>query len=161
ASGMLWYWVETDEGTRGWAVGEFLAPVYNGGGSADFADGDGVRVVGGTLNFRESPGIDGALRFVLDDGTGAVVTDAPVSADGYTWYEIFNFGIGRGWVAGEFLVLDSGISMCEGGGECDDPQDAGDTVTVVTDYLNLRSQPGTNATVLAVLPNGTVGEYTG
>jgi uncharacterized protein YgiM (DUF1202 family) len=160
AAGFSWYRVETGSGSVGWVAGLYLA--YPGGdGIVGFSQGDTVRVVDGSLNVRSEPGLDSSVKSVLEDGSALVVMDGPVAADGYTWYEVRNFGIAPGWVAGEFLVYDDGISMCEGGAECDNPQEEGDTVTVVTDFLNLRSQPGIDATVLAVLPNGTVGEYTG
>ena len=31
-----------------------------------------------------------------------------VSADGYTWYQVFNYYYGEGWVAGELMTLDPG-----------------------------------------------------
>lgn len=160
AAGFSWYRVETGGGSVGWVAGLYLA--YPGGdGIVGFSEGDTVRVVDGSLKVRSEPGLDSSVESVLEDGSALVVMDGPVAADGYTWYQVRNFGIVPGWVAGEFLVYDDGISMCEGGGACDDPQQEGDSVTVVTDYLNLRSQPGTNATILTVLSNGTGGTYTG
>jgi uncharacterized protein YgiM (DUF1202 family) len=99
ADGYDWYQLDTDLGT-GWAAGEFL--VYP---SEGIAVGDTVSVVDGTLNLRDDAGLAANLIDQLPDGTVLDVTDGPVSADGYTWFEVSNDDFGPGWVAGEFLQI--------------------------------------------------------
>jgi uncharacterized protein YgiM (DUF1202 family) len=83
------------------------------------------------------------------------VVDGPIIQDGYTWFQVRNFG-GWRWVAGELLVEDPDIVFCDGQGPCED-FDAGDEFVVVTDLLNLRSSAGTDGRVIDTLPYGTVG----
>lgn len=101
ADGYDWYQVDTDLGT-GWAAGEFLVLPAD-----EIEVGDTVRVVDGTLNLRDNAGIDADVLDTLPDGTVLDVTDGPTSADGYTWYEVSNDDFGPGWVAGEFLEIET------------------------------------------------------
>ena len=45
-------------------------------------------VVASTLNVRTSPDTGAAVVTTVDAGTLLAITDGPVSADGYTWYEV-------------------------------------------------------------------------
>jgi uncharacterized protein YgiM (DUF1202 family) len=102
ADGYDWYELDTDLGI-GWAAGEFLVEA-----SDAIEVGDTVSVVDGNLNLRDDAGLDAEVIDVLPDGTQLEVTDGPVSADGYTWFEVANDDFGPGWVAGEFLQVDNG-----------------------------------------------------
>jgi uncharacterized protein YgiM (DUF1202 family) len=103
-----WYEVEIDRDTTGWVAGEFLGLFDDSGdsGDADFEIGDGVRVAVDGLNFRADPGLDADVIDTLDLDSLMLVEDGPVSADGYTWYQVFNFYYGEGWVAGELVTLE-------------------------------------------------------
>jgi N-acetylmuramoyl-L-alanine amidase len=101
ADGYDWYQLDTDLGT-GWAAGEFLAAPTDA-----IAVGDTVTVVDGTLNLRDDAGLSANVIDQLPDGTVLEVSDGPVSADGYTWFEVSNDDFGPGWVAGEFLEVNA------------------------------------------------------
>jgi uncharacterized protein YgiM (DUF1202 family) len=114
--------------------------------AADFSIGDTAVVNTDRLNLRANAGLDADVLTVLESDTLATVTDGPVDADDYTWYEL-DLGDGTvGWAAADFLALaaaqDPGLS-------------AGDVVEVTGGSLNLRADAGLDADVLAVMANGT------
>jgi uncharacterized protein YraI len=145
ANGYTWYELNYVGGTTdGWVASDFLALASTGGG---FAVGDIVAVDSGPLNVRSGPGTGYAVIDTLTAGNQGVVLDGPVSADGYTWYQLnYSFGGYVGWVAGEYL------SYAGGGGIA-----IGDNVTVTTNSLNVRSGPGTGYAVIDSLNSGDRG----
>jgi hypothetical protein len=160
ADGYDWYQVTSsgDVAVDGWVVGDFLEPAPGG----EFPQGTGVRVVGGSLNVRDAPSLSGNVFTTVPEGTTFTAGD-PTFADGYTWYKVHSFGIvlplpsNQGWVAGDFLVADPGVTGCEGQGPCPSGLGIGDGIRVVTDSLNLRDAPVLDAAVVAVLPTGVQG----
>lgn len=145
ADGYIWYQLEYVGGTsNGWVASDFLSLGSTGGG---FAIGDIVAVDSVNLNVRSGPGTGYAVIDTLYAGDQSVVLDGPVSADGYTWYQVsYSYGGYTGWVAGEFLyyVSGGGISI-------------GTTVYVTTDVLNVRTGPGTGYAVQDTLYYGVEG----
>ena len=130
ANGYEWnlVWVDAT-GNTGYVASIFLAPVSGGA----FSIGDTVFVDTNALNVRSGPGVDYLVIDTIVDGTNGLVVDGPVVASGYTWYELdYVGGASDGWVAGDFLSLGS-----TGGGFA-----IGDTVSVTSGYLNIRSGPG-------------------
>jgi len=111
--------------------------------------GEKAFVAAESLSYREGPGLDAAVLDLLPYGTTGVITDGPVTADGFTWFEfdIDGYGATPGWVAGEFLATDEGSS--DGTGFA-----IGSEVIVAVDGLNLRDAPGLDGGVIAPLPLG-------
>lgn len=109
--GHNWYEVSLAEESTGWVAGEFLQAVDSGSGdstaSAAFAVGDAVTVAVDGINFRAEAGTDADVLDTLDLNALFIVRDGPVSADGFTWYKVFNYYYGEGWVAGELLTASS------------------------------------------------------
>ena len=138
--GYDWYNVETDDGTTGWAAGEYLSPVGTGDG---FPVGTEVYVSTDYLNIRDAPRLDSNVMDLAQWGDTGATTAEPVWADGYEWYEVQFDNRIPGWVAGEFLSF--GVSS--------DIQ-VGDLVMVDTDALNIRDDAGLNANVLDTLTYG-------
>jgi len=103
AGGYDWYRLDAMDQSLGWVAGEFLAPADDSGGG--FPDGARVAVNTDLLNVRSAPGLGGAVVNTLPEGYQAFISDGPVAADGYTWYQVDAMGQTLGWVAGEFLVL--------------------------------------------------------
>jgi uncharacterized protein YgiM (DUF1202 family) len=107
ADGFNWYEVEIDDQTSGWVAGEFLTA--SGGsstGALNFGVGDAVRAGVEDLNFRAEAGLDADMLDTVTFDALFLVQDGPVSADGYTWYQVFNYYYGEGWVAGELMTLE-------------------------------------------------------
>ena len=111
--------------------------------------GEEAFVVVEELSYRDGPGLDSAVIDLLPYGTTGVITDGPVTMDGYTWFEfdIDGYGAPPGWVAGEFLATEEGSS--DGTGIA-----IGSEVIVAADDLHLRDEPGLAGATLAVLPIG-------
>ena len=111
---------------------------------SDYAIGASVAVASETLTYRAEPGVDAAALLVLLQGERGTITDGPVIADGYTWYELsmVDYADTPGWVAGEFLT--------PGG----DGAPQGSTLVVELDGLNLRAAPGLDGPIVAALPAG-------
>ena len=107
--------------------------------------GDEAMVVAEDLAYRDGPGLDTTVLAVLPYGTRGTLTDGPVAADGYTWYEFSVDDYGAGWVAGEFLarLVDGAGGFAIGTG-----------VIVAADGLNLRAEPGLIGAILDTLPSG-------
>lgn len=105
ADGYSWYSARTADGTTGWVAGEYLALATSGGGSyTGFDIGDTAVVDTPRLNFRAGPGLDYEAIEVITGGTSVVITDGPVSADGYHWYELELENGDTGWSIGEGLA---------------------------------------------------------
>jgi uncharacterized protein YgiM (DUF1202 family) len=128
----------------GWVAGDFLSPTDGDGATVGIPIGSQVRVTSGNLNWREEPGLDGAIITTLDAGQKFWVDEGPVRADGYDWYRIYPDAPGSGWVAGDFIAVVGS----------DGDFQPGDVIRVDTDGLNLRTEPGLAGNVIAVLPQG-------
>jgi len=63
-----------------------------------------VTVAADGLNLRATAGLDGAVLDTLAAGETATVGGDPVSADGYSWYQVVDAAGTSGWVAGDYLV---------------------------------------------------------
>ncbi|MDQ3045841.1 MAG: SH3 domain-containing protein, partial [Chloroflexota bacterium] len=156
--GYSWYRLETALGT-GWAVDSFLvdsgtAPEPGPSPTTGkFQIGDVVSVSTDALNLRSSAGTGGAVVATMPNGTSGAVIGGPQAANGYTWYQL-RTGLGTGWAADSFLS--------PGATNTPPPTSAkfeiGDRVSVSTDALNLRSNAGTSAGIVAVLVTGQSGD---
>ncbi len=149
ADGYGWTQLETDQGT-GWAASSFLAPASSSAPpstpAGGFSVGDKVVVNTDALNLRSGPGFGQTVIATMPTGTPLDVTVAPQQVDGSVWYGVNSERYGGGWVAGEFLAPAGG----SGGG-----LQVGDTVQVIDGSLNFRSGPGTSASIVNVVPEGT------
>lgn len=114
--------------------------------AASFGPGDQV-VTTSAVNYRSAPGLNSTVLAVLAAGHAAVVQDSGTNQDGYTWYLIRTATGGdnpTGYVAGDFLALDSG-------GNAFAPGDG----VLTTSAANFRTAPGINSSVISVLAQGT------
>ncbi|MGI8643968.1 MAG: SH3 domain-containing protein, partial [Thermomicrobiales bacterium] len=143
-------------------IRQYAAEVINGRASPspdDGALGPGsvVQTVVNEANMRSRPGLQASVVARLPLGTSLTITDGPTSVDGYSWYAVTTSRYGAGWVAS--IVF----------GPTTTPQQPpatgafqiGDTVTVNTDRLNLRSTPSLSGSVVAIMPSGTPGTVIG
>lgn len=141
----------------GWVAAEYLASGQAGG--AVFTAGDRVVVDAGALNFRTGPSLTTTVIRPLAYGALLTITDGPVHADGYAWYQgrtSAATGGDTGWAIGEAMMpAPAGMP---------DPClefDAGNVAHVNTDVLRLRSAPSVSGEVLANLPQGATVTVTG
>jgi uncharacterized protein YgiM (DUF1202 family) len=151
ADGYTWYELDVEDGTVGWAAGDYLA--LAAAEDPGFAEGDAVVVVDGNLNLRADAGLDADILDVMTDGSTATVLSGPVTADGLPWYELDTDDYGQGWSAGGFLAL---ADENPGGGD-EFPVDS--VLAVQTgdgSNLNLREEPTIDGTLIDRLPDGSV-----
>ncbi len=160
ANGYVWYGVYVTGYGGGWTVEDYLtlvtAPPPPTGG---IAVGDTVAVDTDALNIRSGAGTSASVIAVLSYGTQGTVIGGPQTASGYTWWQL-RTAQGTGWCAGSFL------REVSGGNQPPPPPPpdgiaVGDTVSIDTDALNMRSGPGTSASVIAVLSRGSQGKVVG
>ena len=113
----------------------------------------------GALNFRTGAGTGHTVIRPLAYATLLTITDGPVNADGYSWFQgrtTAATGGEVGWAIGEGLM--------PAPADMPDPcleYDIGRVVHVATDQLRLRAGPGTGADVVTTLPSGTTLSVTG
>lgn len=153
--GFTWYEFVVDGygDAPGWVAGEFLATQEGATDIAGYAIGSEVVVAGDDLHLRDAPALAGTTIAALPIGMPLTILDGPVAADGFTWYFVqVPAEVGQGWVAGEFVVPSSGVSMTFGLGEM---------VMINGDELNLRDSPSLVGGVVAQLALGTMVTITG
>jgi uncharacterized protein YgiM (DUF1202 family) len=111
--GYSWYRLDVDaDGVAdGWVAGFYLATASGG-----FSIGDAVRVADGPLNVRSAAGLSASVIQRAEEGWLFQVTGGPTVKDGYTWLKVFNFGVGTGWIADAFVVLEPDGFPGEDGG---------------------------------------------
>ena len=143
ADGYSWYAVKTDSGGNGWVAGDFLQKI-------GFANGDVVYVNTDSLNVRSEPGLNSTVLDTIFQGTSAVITSGPTTADSRDWYKIDVSGVVSGWVAAEYLAASDAPPVTPPSGNFG----AGDWIFVTDPPLNLRDTPSTSGQVLASLSDG-------
>jgi uncharacterized protein YgiM (DUF1202 family) len=127
----------------GWSSGLFTAQAQDATG---FTAGQTVVVNTDGLTLRSDAGTASDALEVLPQGAFAEILDGPISDGAYTWY-LVSFDDFSGYVAGEHLADAATTGSFA----------IGDTVTVVTDALNLRDDATTTGNVTDVLVSGAVG----
>jgi uncharacterized protein YraI len=134
-------------GVDGWVAGEYLD---SPGG--DYDEGDGVRVVDGPVNLRETPGLDGTILFTVPEGSVFATNGVTRNAGGYTWLNVWSNGYGEGWLATDFIAIDPDGYPGEDGSGIEE----GDGLRVVDGPVNLREEPGLDGAILRTIPEGAI-----
>jgi uncharacterized protein YgiM (DUF1202 family) len=143
ADGYSWYAVKTASGSTGWVASDFLK-------KAGYSTGDIVYVNTDSLNVRSEAGLSTTVLDTIFQGTSAVITGGPATADSRDWYKIDVSGVVSGWVAAEYLALSNADPVDPPSGNFS----AGDWIFVTDPPLNLRDTPSTSGQVLASLSDG-------
>jgi uncharacterized protein YraI len=132
----------------GWASEDYLADgeIPTGIGSEESIVGTAVTTA--DVNFRQGPGYDYGIQTVIANGSQVAITDQVVDGFRYVWHA----GV-DGWVYDVYLSGD-GAGGTSGGGSA--TTYAGKT----TDYVNFRSGPGLDQSIIKVLQPGTKVEVT-
>ncbi len=151
-------------------------------GTGAIGIGSSVRVTQ-RLNLRQAAGTSATVVTVMPAGTLGTVLDGPQSANGMSWWQITT-PAGTGWAAANYLAPLSGggtstptqtpsvtrtvttptvtstVTVSQTGTVQSSPIVVGDLVRT-TARINLRTAPGTQATVVTVLPTGSQGAVIG
>jgi N-acetylmuramoyl-L-alanine amidase len=153
--GFHWFQVSF-HGQQGFAAGEFLSSSTDGGQcttDCQLTAGGFARVQPLFLNLRCGPSINCEIIMSVPQGTVVNLLDGPTASDGFHWWHV-TFDDHEGFMAGEFLepVSGSGPSPQPCSSGCGLLK--GDDAVVTSDTLNLRSGPGLNCPIIAVMPHG-------
>ena len=139
ADGTVWYRIESAVGT-GWSAAQYL-----GSGMADPTSqirvGDRVGLNTDGINVRSGPGVGNPMVIIMLNGEEGDVTEGQVEAEGYRWFKL-STSRGEGWAVAQYLRVVGGRGYVPG-----------DTVRVIDGDLNLRSDPGLGAELVAILPD--------
>ncbi|HET9661816.1 MAG TPA: SH3 domain-containing protein [Thermomicrobiales bacterium] len=130
--GTVWYQISSGDQT-GYMLADYLS-------AADAVSAAAVMTTTANVNFRTGPGTGYSVMLVIPNGSTVNTTGAV--QNGYTR---LTYSGTTGWVASQYL---SGSS---------EPT----TATVFDGGLNLRTGPGTNYSVILVMPNGATVTITG
>lgn len=153
SNNLTWYEIESDD-VIGWAVGSFLAVSDSGSQERVFAAGDSVYVNTDAVNLRASAALEADVVTVLVQNEGGTVLAGPESADGHTWYKIES-AAGTGWASAQFF-----------GKGAADPAPVSFSigtmvVSVDSDAVNIRTEPGVASALVAQLAPGEAAEVIG
>lgn len=144
-----WYQIETEEGT-GWVVESFLAAAGTSSTPASgFEPGTAVEVSTDAVNLRSSASTSGDVVTVLYNAETGSAVGGTTRAEGYTWVEV-EFGGSTGWVATTYLSRSTGSPSYSGDLEI------GTEAEVISDHLNVRTDPSLSGGVVGQLFTGTI-----
>lgn len=141
----IWYGVQGSFG-GGW-ISEAELQAAAAPPTGDLAVGDTVRVTE-TLNMRTGAGTGYGIIATLAAGTTGKVVNGPLSANGYTWYQI-QTNAGTGWVARNWIAKTTPPPPAQ------NKFAIGDTIRI-TETMNRRSSPG--GTVIGQFTAGATGK---
>lgn len=142
--GVLWYYVSF-EGESGWVSSRYsqlyganlMLPDFSVTSSAY------VKAVGGDVNLRTSPNLNGSKLVVMKEGqTAAYLNGSSVDDRGVVWYKV-SFNGKTGWVSSRYSELYNNFSTVQAvGGDC-----------------NIRNAPNLNGNEIGVMREGQKGSY--
>jgi uncharacterized protein YraI len=127
----------------GWASEDYLADggtdtgsgTPSGDGSEDIV---GIAVTTSEVNFRQGPGYDYGIQFVIENGAQVAITNIVENGFRYVWHAGSD-----GWIYDVYLSGDNDGGYATSG------------TATTTDYVNFRSGPGIDQSVIKVLQPGT------
>ena len=134
-----WYAVRTSSGTTGYIFSQYIAI----GGS----DSGSAAKTTEYVHLRSGPGTNYSSKGVIASGTAITVTDTSNSE----WYAVRLSNGTTGYMFSEYISMSGGSSSSGS----DSVPSTESTAAKVTEYVNVRSGPGTNYTSKTVIASGT------
>ena len=134
-----WYAVRTSGGTTGYIFSQYIAI----GGS----DSGSAAKTTEYVHLRSGPGTNYSSKGVIASGTAITVTDTSNSE----WYAVKLSNGTTGYMFSEYISMSGGSSSSGS----DFVPSTESTAAKVTEYVNVRSGPGTNYTSKTVIASGT------
>ena len=134
-----WYAVRTSCGTTGYIFSQYIAI----GGS----DSGSAAKTTEYVHLRSGPGTNYSSKGVIASGTAITVTDTSNSE----WYAVRLSNGTTGYMFSEYISMSGGSSSSGS----DSVPSTESTAAKVTEYVNVRSGPGTNYTSKTVIASGT------
>lgn len=134
-----WYAVRTSGGTTGYIFSQYIAI----GGS----DSGSAAKTTEYVHLRSGPGTNYSSKGVIASGTAITVTDTSNSE----WYAVRLSNGTTGYMFSEYISMSGGSSSSGS----DSVPSTESTAAKVTEYVNVRSGPGTNYTSKTVIASGS------
>ena len=134
-----WYAVRTSGGTTGYIFSQYIAI----GGS----DSGSAAKTTEYVHLRSGPGTNYSSKGVIASGTAITVTDTSNSE----WYAVRLSNGTTGYMFSEYISMSGGSSSSGS----DSVPSTESTAAKTTEYVNVRSGPGTNYTSKTVIASGT------
>ncbi len=136
-----------------------VSPAASGGNPPAIGIGVAVNTIS-TVNVRSYPGTSALIKTTAVLGTSATIIGGPVSANGYTWWQVSLSNGTTGWSVSNYLSTGSASPLL--GGMTTSALSATPSGSAVTiSAVNFRSSPSTSATIKSVLAKGASVTITG
>ena len=150
-SNASWFAVRLSNGTTGYVYSEYLSLSSSGGSTAT-----GSAKTTEYVHLRSGPGTNYASKGVIAQGTKITVTDTSNSA----WYAVQLSNGTTGYMYSEYIKMDSTATaqpttQPSATAAPTQAPSGSETAAQTTEYVNLRSGPGTNYASKGVIALGT------
>ena len=143
-----WYKIQKNDGQTGWVSGEYITLKGNSSNDSSFK----ATVTASVLNVRSGPSTNDIVISKINTGT-----EVEVLEESNGWYKVKLKNGQVGWASAQYLSTNSTSDNQE---NSNDQQDFSNEVSisktgiVKADVLNIRSNPGTNNSIIGKLYNG-------
>ena len=145
-----WYKIQKNDGQTGWVSGEYITFKSNSGNDSSSNSSFKATVTASVLNVRSGPSTNDIVISKINTGT-----EVEVLEESNGWYKVKLKNGQVGWASAQYLSTNS-MSDNQGSSNQDSSNEVNISKTgiVKADVLNIRSNPGTNNSIIGKLYNG-------
>ena len=145
-----WYKIQKNDGQTGWVSGEYITLKSNSGNDSSSKSSFKATVTASVLNVRSGPSTNDIVISKINTGT-----EVEVLEESNGWYKVKLKNGQVGWASAQYLSTNS-MSDNQGSSNQDSSNEVNISKTgiVKADVLNIRSNPGTNNSIIGKLYNG-------
>ena len=148
-----WYAVQLSNGTTGYMFSEYIKMSGSSSSSSESESAPSTESTAAEtteyVNVRSGPGTNYSSKGVIASGTSLTVTDRSNSE----WYAVKLSNGTTGYIFSKYIKITSSGSSSSGGSESAPSTES--TAAKTTEYVNVRSGPGTNYSSKGVIASGT------
>jgi hypothetical protein len=156
ANGYTWYEINYDSGVDGWTADISLIKTTIPPPSPIVAIGDRIEITVGPKNVRTTYSTKSNILGSQPVGALGTVISGPITANGYTWYEINYDNAPDGWSVENGLVIVQSAQA-----PVSTKFSLNDRITVTDGPRNVRTSGSMSATILGTQPVGALGTVIG
>ncbi len=145
-----WYKIQKNDGQTGWVSGEYITLKSNSGNDSSSNSSFKATVTASVLNVRSGPSTNDIVISKINTGT-----EVEVLEESNGWYKVKLKNGQVGWASAQYLSTNS-MSDNQGSSNQDSSNEVNISKTgiVKADVLNIRSNLGTNNSIIGKLYNG-------
>ena len=145
-----WYKIQKNDGQTGWVSGEYITLKSNSGNDSSGNSSFKATVTASVLNVRSGPSTNDIVISKINTGT-----EVEVLEESNGWYKVKLKNGQVGWASAQYLSTNSTSDNQESSNEDSSNEvNISKTGIVKADVLNIRSNPGTNNSIIGKLYNG-------